>query len=99
MAERAKATIEEVPASDASFVSQPEATTRLILTAIEATSRSAVTALKLTPSLSHDRSRAGVAQNLAAHETRPRKRGLDLARSAVPCGFCPLSSVGRAPPW
>jgi hypothetical protein len=44
MAERAKATIEEVPASHASFVSQPEATRRLILTAIEATIRSAVTA-------------------------------------------------------
>jgi len=44
MAERANATIEEAPASHASFVSQPEATTRLILTAIEATSRSAVTA-------------------------------------------------------
>lgn len=44
MAERAKVTIEEVPASHASFVSQPEATTRLILTAIEATSRSPVTA-------------------------------------------------------
>ena len=38
MAERAKATIVEVPASHVSFVSQPEAATQLILQAIEATS-------------------------------------------------------------
>lgn len=44
MAERGNATIEEVPASHASFVSQPEAVTRLIVTAVEVTSRSAVTA-------------------------------------------------------
>ena len=37
MAERANATIEEVPASHASMVSQPEAATRLILQAAEAT--------------------------------------------------------------
>ena len=37
MAERANATIEEVPASHASMVSQPEAVTRLILRAVEAT--------------------------------------------------------------
>ena len=37
MAERANATIEEVPASHASMVSQPEAVTRLILSAVEAT--------------------------------------------------------------
>ena len=40
MAERANARIEEVAASHASMVSQPEPATRLILTAIEATSRS-----------------------------------------------------------
>jgi len=40
MAERAKARIEEVAASHASMVSQPEVVTRLILTAVEATSRS-----------------------------------------------------------
>jgi pimeloyl-ACP methyl ester carboxylesterase len=40
MAERAKATIVEVPASHVSFVSQPEAATRLILQAVEATSAS-----------------------------------------------------------
>jgi pimeloyl-ACP methyl ester carboxylesterase len=40
MAERANATIVEVPASHVSFVSQPEATTQLILQAVEATSRS-----------------------------------------------------------
>jgi hypothetical protein len=39
MAERAKATIEEVPASHASMVPQPEAVTRLILSAVEATSK------------------------------------------------------------
>jgi pimeloyl-ACP methyl ester carboxylesterase len=38
MAERANATIVEVPASHVSFVSQPEAATQLILRAIEATS-------------------------------------------------------------
>jgi pimeloyl-ACP methyl ester carboxylesterase len=37
MAERAGATIEELPASHASMVSQPEAATKLILTAIDAT--------------------------------------------------------------
>ena len=37
MAERAHATIVEVPASHVSFVSQPEAATQLILQAIEAT--------------------------------------------------------------
>jgi len=36
MAERANATIVEVPASHVSFVSQPEAATRLILQAVEA---------------------------------------------------------------
>jgi pimeloyl-ACP methyl ester carboxylesterase len=40
MAERGKAAIEEVAASHASMVSQPEAVTRLILSAVEATSRS-----------------------------------------------------------
>ena len=40
MAERAKARIEEVAASHASMVSQPEAVTRLILSAVEATNRS-----------------------------------------------------------
>jgi pimeloyl-ACP methyl ester carboxylesterase len=40
MAERANARIEEVAASHASMVSQPEAVTRLILSAVEATSRS-----------------------------------------------------------
>src|SRR4051795_791115 len=38
MAERANATIVEVPASHVSFVSQPETTTQLILQAVEATS-------------------------------------------------------------
>ena len=37
MAERANATIVEVPASHASMVSQPEAATQLVLQAIEAT--------------------------------------------------------------
>ena len=37
MAERANATIQEVPASHASMVSHPEAATRLILQAAEAT--------------------------------------------------------------
>jgi pimeloyl-ACP methyl ester carboxylesterase len=36
-AERANATIVEVPASHVSFVSQPEAATQLILQAVEAT--------------------------------------------------------------
>jgi pimeloyl-ACP methyl ester carboxylesterase len=40
MAERGNAKIEEVAASHASMVSQPEAVTRLILSAVEATSRS-----------------------------------------------------------
>jgi hypothetical protein len=40
MAERGSAQIEEVTASHASMVSQPEAVTRLILGAVEATSRS-----------------------------------------------------------
>ena len=40
MAERANATIVEVPASHVSFVSQPEAATQLILQAIEATTHS-----------------------------------------------------------
>ena len=35
MAERANATIVEVPASHVSFVSQPEAATQLILQAVE----------------------------------------------------------------
>jgi formate-dependent nitrite reductase cytochrome c552 subunit len=39
MAERANARIEEVAASHASMVSQPEVVTRMILTAIEETSR------------------------------------------------------------
>jgi hypothetical protein len=39
MAERATAQIEEVPALHASMVSQPAAATRLVLTAVEATSR------------------------------------------------------------
>src|SRR5690348_6673776 len=39
MAERANATIEEVPASHVSFVSQPEAATQLILQAVEATAK------------------------------------------------------------
>jgi hypothetical protein len=38
MAERANATIVEVPASHVSFVSQPEAATHLILRAVEAAS-------------------------------------------------------------
>ena len=37
VAERANATIVEVPASHVSFVSQPEAATQLILQAVEAT--------------------------------------------------------------
>jgi hypothetical protein len=37
MAERANATIVEVPASHASMVSQPEAATQLVLRAVEAT--------------------------------------------------------------
>jgi pimeloyl-ACP methyl ester carboxylesterase len=37
MAERATATIEEVPASHASMVSQPDVTTKLIVTAVKAT--------------------------------------------------------------
>jgi pimeloyl-ACP methyl ester carboxylesterase len=41
MAERANATIVEVPASHASMVSQPEAATRLILQAVEATAAAA----------------------------------------------------------
>jgi pimeloyl-ACP methyl ester carboxylesterase len=40
MAERANATIVEVPASHVSFVSQPEAATQLILQAVEATNPS-----------------------------------------------------------
>ena len=40
MAERANATIVEVPASHVSFVSQPEAATQLILQAVEATNHS-----------------------------------------------------------
>src|ERR1700730_8823006 len=39
MAERASATIVEVPASHVSFVSQPEAATQLILQAVEATAK------------------------------------------------------------
>ena len=39
MAERANATIVEVPASHVSFVSQPEAATQLILRAVEAVSQ------------------------------------------------------------
>jgi pimeloyl-ACP methyl ester carboxylesterase len=39
MAERANATIVEVPASHVSLVSQPEAATQLILRAVEAASR------------------------------------------------------------
>src|SRR3954469_9950057 len=41
MAERANATIEEVPASHVSFVSQPEVATQLILQAVEATAPAA----------------------------------------------------------
>jgi pimeloyl-ACP methyl ester carboxylesterase len=37
MAERAKAAIVEIPASHASMVSQPDAVTELILTAVNAT--------------------------------------------------------------
>ena len=40
MAERGNARIEEVAASHASMVSQPEAVTQLILSAVEETSRS-----------------------------------------------------------
>ena len=42
MAERANATIVEVPASHVSFVSQPEAATQLILQAVEATAAAGV---------------------------------------------------------
>lgn len=42
MAERGGSIIQEVPASHASFVSQPEAATQLILTAVRATTRTAV---------------------------------------------------------
>jgi pimeloyl-ACP methyl ester carboxylesterase len=41
MAERASATIVEVPASHVSFVSQPEAATQLILQAVDATTSGA----------------------------------------------------------
>ena len=41
MAERAEATIVEVAASHVSFVSQPDAATRLILQAVEATAANA----------------------------------------------------------
>jgi pimeloyl-ACP methyl ester carboxylesterase len=41
MAERAKATVEEVPASHASMVSQPEAATQLVLQAVAATASAA----------------------------------------------------------
>jgi hypothetical protein len=41
MAERADATIVEVPASHVSFVSQPDAATQLILQAVEATTPAA----------------------------------------------------------
>ena len=41
MAERANATIVDVPASHVSFVSQPEAATELILRAVEATAAAA----------------------------------------------------------
>ena len=41
MAERANATIVEIPASHVSFVSQPEAATELILQAVEATTATA----------------------------------------------------------
>jgi pimeloyl-ACP methyl ester carboxylesterase len=41
MAERGGSTIQEVPASHASFVSQPEITTQLILTAVQATTQPA----------------------------------------------------------
>lgn len=44
MAERANSRIEEVAASHVSYVSQPEVATRLILTAVEATSRAAASA-------------------------------------------------------
>jgi hypothetical protein len=40
MAERGNARIEEAAASHASMVSQPETVTQLILSAVEATSRS-----------------------------------------------------------
>jgi hypothetical protein len=40
MAARGNARLEEVTASHASMVSQPEAVTRLVLSAVEATSRS-----------------------------------------------------------
>ena len=43
MAERASATIVEVPASHVSFVSQPDAATQLILQAVEATMPAAST--------------------------------------------------------
>ena len=42
MAERGGSTIQEVPASHASYVSQPDAATQLILTAVEATTGSRV---------------------------------------------------------
>jgi len=51
MAERANAQIEEVAASHASMVSQPEAVTRLILSAVEATSRSRPSRLLIRPAL------------------------------------------------
>jgi pimeloyl-ACP methyl ester carboxylesterase len=41
MAERANATIVEVPASHVSYVSQPDAATQLILQAVEATTPAA----------------------------------------------------------
>ena len=51
MAERANAQIEEVAASHASMVSQPETVTRLILSAVEATSRSRPSRLLIRPAL------------------------------------------------
>jgi pimeloyl-ACP methyl ester carboxylesterase len=49
MAERANATIVEVPASHVSFVSQPQAATQLILRAVEAASHAESDSAQLPP--------------------------------------------------
>jgi len=67
MAERGGSTIQELPASHASYVSQPEAVTQLIQTAVEATTRAPCRANRARQSVGGGAARS----RTRTHATRP----------------------------
>src|ERR1700749_127855 len=77
MAERANATIVEVPASHVSFVSQPDAATQLILQAVEATTAATCAAqptISRVPGAAGDRNSAPWINNERAPDGPPELR-------------------------